>query len=56
MLLTYQAVLKGDRLEWVEAAPPLPRNGEGVRVYVTILPEVSPENEDALVERKESLR
>ncbi len=56
MLLTYQAVLIGDRLEWVEAAPPLPRNGEGVRVYVTILPEVSPENEDALVERKESLR
>ena len=56
MLLAYRAVLKGDHLEWVEAAPPLPGNGEGVRVYVTILPEVNPEHEDALVDRKESLR
>lgn len=38
MLLTYQAVLKGDRLEWTETTPLLPGNGEGVPVYVTILP------------------
>ena len=56
MLMTYQAVLKGDRLEWTEAAPSLPRNGEGVSVYVTILREVLPENERSVVERQESLR
>ena len=56
MLMTYQAVLKGDRLEWVEAAPSLPRSEEGVPVYVTILREVPRQDEAELVERKESLR
>ena len=38
MLATYQAVLKGDRLEWTEAIPSLLQEGEGVPVIVTILP------------------
>lgn len=37
MYLTYQAVLKGNRIEWTEATPLLPGSGEGVPVYVTIL-------------------
>lgn len=37
MLATYPAVLKGDRLEWSQATPPLPSSGEGVPVYVIIL-------------------
>lgn len=39
MLMTYQAVLKGNRLEWTEEAPTLRPDQQSVRVYVTIVPE-----------------
>jgi hypothetical protein len=39
MLMTYQAVLKGDRLEWTEEAPQLRPDQQSVRVFVTIVPE-----------------
>lgn len=39
MLATCPALLKGNRLEWSEMTPPLPSSGEGVPVYVIILPE-----------------
>ena len=38
MLNVYPAILKGDRLVWMEKAPPDVQNG-GVRVYVIVLPE-----------------
>lgn len=43
MLATYQALLKGDRLEWTEAAPRLPVDNEGVPVHVTILAQLPEE-------------
>lgn len=39
MLSTYQAVLKGDRLEWTDEAPRLRPEQQSVKVYVTIVPE-----------------
>ena len=39
MIMTYQALLKGDRLEWTEAAPRLQPDQQSVKVYVTIVPE-----------------
>ena len=37
MLSTYKAVLRGDRLEWMDTAPPGQRRAEPVQVEVTIL-------------------
>ncbi len=39
MIMTYQALLKGDRLEWTEEAPRLQPDQQSVKVYVTIVPE-----------------
>lgn len=47
MIMTYQAVLKGDRLEWTEEAPRLRPDQQSVKVYVTVLPE-----EDVAVEAR----
>lgn len=37
MLNTYKAVLKGNRLEWMEEGPELATEEEAVAVHVTIL-------------------
>jgi hypothetical protein len=37
MLQTYRALLKGDRLEWTDAAPGDVDTTDGVEVYVTIV-------------------
>ena len=42
MLTAYRAMLKGDRLEWAEAAPPDVGNG-GLPVVVVVLKESEPE-------------
>lgn len=48
MLATYRAVLKGNRLEWIEETPRLPSEQEAVSVYVTFVPEI----EETLEERR----
>ena len=42
MLQTYKATLRGDRLEWSDAAPHAVANDQPVAVHVTILDEVQP--------------
>ena len=52
MLYGYRAVLKGDKLEWTEAAPPTTRNG-GVPVYVFVIPSEGEEKD--IDQRRERL-
>jgi hypothetical protein len=56
MMMTYKAILRGDRLVWIEAPPEVAAVDDGVPVHVTFLREALPEDEEALVERQESLR
>ena len=42
MLSTYEAILKGNRLEWSKVAPEQPLSEKGVVVYVTILDQSPP--------------
>ena len=39
MLMTYKAILRGDRLEWSETAPKRLTEQEPVAVYITVLDE-----------------
>ncbi|MBP6788107.1 MAG: hypothetical protein KA170_11005 [Candidatus Promineofilum sp.] len=56
MMMTYKAILRGDRLVWIEAPPATAVVDDGVPVHVTFLHEALSENEEALAERQESLR
>lgn len=42
MLQTYKATLRGNRLEWDDAAPQMHADDQPVAVYVTILDEPQP--------------
>ena len=55
MMMTYKAILRGDRLVWIEAPPATAAIDDGVPVQVTFLREALPEDEQALAERRESL-